>query len=365
MAALFPLSLLLIGCAAPHDGERQANLAAARDLALRTENAFSLDSGLYAGELRDGRPAPGAAHCWPAAVQLSAMVGAAQVEPGWRPRLNGYIAALDRHWLVQDRIGGYDASADPPKPDRYYDDNAWMALALLEAHWLTRDPGHLRRSEGAIRFVLSGEDSERGGIWWHEQSRQTRNTCSVAPAIVALLRLHQTTDNPDYRAAAERLTRWLDATLRDADGLYFDHVRLDGTVERTKFSYNTAMMIIARCEWFDVTRDPAHLDDARRTATAGLAYWGVPATGAFRDDAAFAALFAEALLQLYRRDGDRRWLDAARDAIRFVREQNADAAGWHPVKWDERVGRGRTLAQVRLIDQAAAARAMWMAEIVR
>jgi hypothetical protein len=359
--AWLPL-LFLIGCASAAQ-QREQSRRSGLELLLRVDTSFALESGLCAGELNNGKPAS-PAHCWPAAVHLAALTSAAQIDPFWRPRLERFIAAMDAHWLNHAGVGAYDASANPQKADRYYDDNAWMALALLEAHWLTRDPEHLRRADDALAFVLNGEDQQLGGgIYWHEQSRRSKNSCSTGPAIVACLRLYQSTGNENYRVAAQRLYKWINSRLRDGDNLFFDRVDLAGRVERTKFSYNTAMMIVANCEWFDVTSDPRYLDDARKMASAGVRYWVDPQTGAIRDDAAFASLFAESLLQLYRRDGDPRCRDIALTSIRFVRDRNLDPNCWHPTKWNEQP---RTIiASPRLIDQSAAARAMLQAEIVR
>ena len=61
-----------------------------------------------------------------------------------------------------------------------------------------------------MRFVLSGEDDELGGgvSLPQKRRRNSKNTCSNAPAIVAALRLHQKTTSPQHlatRRAALRL----------------------------------------------------------------------------------------------------------------------------------------------------------------
>lgn len=360
--AFVPLLFLILGCSSPAK-QRDSLRQSALDLLLQIDAAYCMDDGLYAGELQNDKPTA-AAHAWPASVQLSALAAAAQVDPFWRNRLERYVVAMDAYWNTAAPIAGYDASARPRQLDRYYDDNAWLVLALLEAHWVTRDADHLRRADNAMKFVLSGEDDRLGGgIWWHEQTRKSKHSCSTAPTIVALLRLYQTTGKSDYYAAALRLYRWINSTLQDRDGLYFDHIKLDESIDRTKFSYNSGVMILANCEFFDITQEPKYLDEARRIAKAAVKFWIDPANGGVRDDAAFASLLLESLFQLYRRDGDQRWFHIASDCLRFVRDKNADKQGWHPTKWDEQP---RTLLKSpKLIDQAATVRAFLQAEIVR
>lgn len=352
----------LTGCGLS-ERRQAATKSAGLELAMLIDVAFVQPDGRYAAELRDGKPT-GSAHCWPAAVQLSALAAAARVDDRWAIPLADYAVALDAHVCTFNGIVGYDASPNPQQPDRYYDDNAWMALALLETYSLTRDPEHLRRAKCALDFVLSGEDkSLGGGIYWHEQSRQTKNTCSNAPAVVACLRMARATGDARYSAAAIRLYEWTRHRLRDNDGLYFDYISSAGEINPTKFSYNSAMMVMANCELFDATQQLSYLDDARTTAKAAITRWIDPMTGVIIDDVPFASLLVESLLELYRRDGDRRWRTIANTAVDHCRTRNVDRRGWHPNRWDMQPR--RPVDPARLIDQSAAARAMLMAEIVR
>lgn len=361
---LLALCSATTGCFSPTVRRQQASASAGRELLLRIDAHFLRDDGLYSTEIGVAGPSPAAAACWPAAVQLSASVVGARVDSTLRVPLASRIDRMDAYWNPAGPVPGYDASPNPQKPDRYYDDNAWMALALLDAFELTRDAEQLRRARAALKFVLSGEDETlAGGIWWHEQTRASKNACSTGPAIVACLRMYRITGDKSYRAAGERLLRWINVNLRDVDGLYIDHITVEGKREPTKFSYNTGAMILAHCAMFDLTRDARYLDEARRSAVAGLRFWVSPATGAIRDDVAFGALFAESLLELYRRDGDRRWRDAALSAVEFLRVRNTTRDGWHPTKWDAPAP--TKLDPVRLIDQSAAARAMLLIDAVR
>ena len=90
---------------------------------------------------------------------------------------------------------------------------------------------------------------------------------------VGALRLYDVTRDAKYLGAAQRLYAWTNAHLQDSDGLYFDHVSTDGTVDRTKWSYNGAMMIRANVLLWRATGEARYRDEAIRIATAAAARW--------------------------------------------------------------------------------------------
>ena len=197
---------------------------------------------------------------WGCGVQLAALAAAARADAAWKPRLLDFVAAMDSYWTDQHLtiVGGYDVLPGPKPLDRYYDDNEWIVIALAEGYDVAADAALKTRAEKTMAFVLSGEDKKLGGgIYWHEQEKKSKNTCSNAPAIVAAMRLFQLTRRQEYLITARRLTLWTNAHLQDTDGLYWDNIKLDGTVDKTKWSYNTALMLRANCLLFQETRERA------------------------------------------------------------------------------------------------------------
>ncbi|MBC8107352.1 MAG: hypothetical protein H7Z14_12235 [Anaerolineae bacterium] len=307
-------------------------------------------------------------YAWPLGVQLSALTAAASMDERYAPRLRQMIDAMDSYWRIDDnKLGGYDASSgNTGALDRYYDDNAWLVLGLVEAYRVTKDPADLRRAEATLRFTLSGEDDTLGGgIWWHEINRKSKNTCSTGPAIVACLAVDSITGKPDHLKTASRLHDWTDANLRDnvGDGLYFDNLNLDRTLGQAKWSYNTALMIRAKCMLFDATREQKYLDDAEHLATAAKKHWANNDTGVIADDSQFAHLLAEAFLELAARLPDEtacdEWRETVWRSLEFVHDRNVDAAGMHPKRWEAEPREPVTTPE--LIWQASAARAYWRA----
>lgn len=327
------------------------------------ESAFRIPGrDLYADEATAGQPvSERPAFMWGCGVQLTALAAAARVEPKtWQEPLRKYIRALDVYWNEQGGVGGYDVLPLPKPPDRYYDDNAWIVLGLVEAAEITRDPKYREQAEKTFRYVMSGEDDKLGGgIYWRESDRASKNTCVNAPAVVSALRLYQVTRKRDYLETARRLYDWTNKTLQDADGLFFDNIRLDGTVEKTKWSYNTALMIRANVLFYSVTKEERYRKEAQRIAQAAEGRWIHPETGAFTDEAHFAHLLSEAFLDLYALDRDARRLEKVQRGLDTLHNSCRDPDGRYGKRWD--TPEPKRLPTFRLIDQASAARAFWVA----
>lgn len=304
------------------------------------------------------RPGQGPSFLWGAGVQLSALVAAARCDPALRPWLDEYSDALEAYWNPAGPTPGYDCLPVPKPVDRYYDDNAWLALAWIEAYAAFGDARYLDLARRTMTYVLSGWDERLGGgIYWRESDKKSKNTCINAPAAVACLRLAELGE-PGYAERGRELLAWTVEHLYDErDGLFFDHVAVaDGAVTDWKFSYNAALPIRA---WLAVARfdggeEPIRL--ARRTADAGLAKWCVAETGVFWDSLRFDHLFADALLELSRDTGDRRYADAVIRGAAMLHKLGPDPNGHYPGKLGRDGIRTPALERWELIDQASAAR---------
>jgi hypothetical protein len=153
------------------------------------------DQHLYAEKVKLGQPPTQPAFMWGAGVQLSALAAAARFDRHkFAAPLAAYADQLQSYWVDHHGLGGYSVLPAQRDPDRYYDDNAWIVLALLDAYDATADRKYLDRAASTMRFVLRGEDDALGGgIYWRENERRSKNTCSNAPVIVSALRLFRTT----------------------------------------------------------------------------------------------------------------------------------------------------------------------------
>lgn len=297
---------------------------------------------------------------WGVGVQLSAMAAAAELEPEkYLTPTRDYADAIQVYWLEHDGIEGFDVLPGPKASDRYYDDNAWLVLALAEVFELTKDKKYLDRSAATFRFVMSGEDDKLGGgLYWREVEKTSKNTCTNAPAIVSALRLHQLTKDDKHLDTAKRLHAWSCKNLQDQDGLFWDNIRLNGRVDRRKFTYNSALMIRANCLFHEITGEVSHLEEAKRIALASEKQW-IAENGAIADSGRFAHLLLESFLELHKRDKDPRWQDLVTRCLVHLHDKIRDANGRYPHRWDR--SWGRPMKETMLLNQASPARIYWLA----
>lgn len=266
---------------------------------------------------------------WPYSGMLSAAVAQYAAAPSRRRlrRIRGFISRGLGQYLDTVRRPAAYASYTPmqPAPDRFYDDNIWIGIDFADLYALTRGRGFLRRAEGVWRFVESGRDSVLGdGIYWCEQRRESKNTCSNAPAAVLALKLYASTRRPGYLAAARQLYAWTRRNLYDpAERLYSDNISLGGRVSRAKFSYNSGQMLQAASLLYKHTGEEHYLLEADTLARACAARFFKTSVGGeaaeFRDvwfDAVMMRGFLEYLelrpaaaeyVEVYRQTLSRLW----------------------------------------------------------
>ncbi len=297
---------------------------------------------------------------WGVGVQLSALNAAAAIEP--EPYLSQaieYADAIDVYWLEANGIEGFDVQPGPKTSDRYYDDNAWLVLALCELHKLSDEARFLDRAIATFEFVISGEDDKLGGgLYWRELEKTSKNTCTNAPAIASALQLHRITGKVTYLQMALQLHAWTVKNLQDGDGLFWDHVKMNGDIDRRKFSYNTALMIRSSVLLHEITKDAKYLSEANRMAEAAKSLW-VTDDGAVRDSGRFAHLLLESFLELGIESGDTVWRDTVEHCLAYLHTHVRDEDGWYGHRWAEPQQRSRR--RTALLDQSSPARIYWLA----
>ncbi|MEV8148821.1 glycoside hydrolase family 76 protein [Arthrobacter sp. NPDC080073] len=135
--------------------------------------------------------------------------------------------------------------------NRYYDDMAWLALAVLRLDALA-EKAHLpgRRRNARLQRSLSRQfesastDDMGGGTYW-STTRDFKNTPATAPVALYFARTGK-------REQAQRLLDWLDATLFDpTTGLYLDGARIQEgklVLAREIYTYNQGPVLGALLE---------------------------------------------------------------------------------------------------------------------
>jgi len=205
-------------------------------------------------------------------------------------------------------------SERPNNRRRYYDDNAWIALAELEH-------GDQRAGHGvAARVMTFLEQGAREfpdgqiGIGWVEKG-DTLNACSTGSTGLAARRLSTSAD--DHMAQLARgCLRFLTHTLTDNHGLIADHRRADGSIDAAIYTYNQGLAIGLLTETGDIE---AARQLAERTIKTfdGQRLWAHPP--------AFNAILIRELVVLYRISPSPIWLDFIDDYLDRVWSQARDA----------------------------------------
>ncbi len=305
---------------------------------------------LYVG--KSGRNGP--AMMWSAGIAFSALDAACRYDPAtYQPVLSSYFQSLDRYWDRDEPGGGYEpAPTNGSGHDKYYDDNAWMAITFAEGYDLTGSPAMLERARQTTDFVLRGWDDQLGGgIWWHEAHKGGgKNTCVNAPAAVACLalarRLQPSADAAKYRAEARRIVDWTRAHLQNPDGRFADHVTVaTGKVAHFSLTYNTALMIRAELMLARQTGSAADEAEAEREARAADAF-ADRRTGGYHEQVKWSHLLVEADLAVARQTADRTLADHVRRRARA--SVDVDYAAW------------QAKPSAELIDVASLARELWL-----
>lgn len=289
------------------------------------QTRFRNRKGLYR---REGnlRPPGAVAHLWPFSRALVATLDLAGIGPeltgvDGTEAISAGLAQLERYW---DPVGDPPAYASDVRGtriggDRYYDDNAWVGLALVQFERMHPCSGYLDRAEELFRFAVSGWDRSvgpnPGGVFWVEQGRglgaknHDRNTVSNAPNAELGLHLRELgacTAAEQDAIGAHEMYEWVVATLdasRETDspgtGLFWDKVRGDGTVDRTLWTYNQGSMVGANVLFARLHQDMRDHYLGRAEAIARTALRHFDEVGYDRQPPAFNAIFFRNLLLLH------------------------------------------------------------------
>jgi uncharacterized protein YyaL (SSP411 family) len=225
---------------------------------------------------------------------------------------------------------------DAPQSDRFYDDNVWLGIDFTDVYLMTRQENYLQNAKLIWKFIESGMDDRLGGgIYWCEQKKESKNTCSNAPGSVLALKLFKATQDSSYFKKGKGLYEWTKATLQDTtDCLYFDNIHLDGKIGRAKFAYNSGQMMQSATLLYQLTGNKQYLKDAQAIAAACHNYFfteitpeqGAPFRMLKKGDVWFTAVMLRGFIELYQADGNKTYLDSFARSLDYAwthaREEN-------------------------------------------
>lgn len=228
---------------------------------------------------------------------------------------------------IRRQIRGHLARNNGRWTNSYYDDMAWLALALERADRLVGVPSPRALATLADQLTNSWVPEDGGGIPWRKQD-QFFNAPANGPAGIFLARY-------DGRLRrAEQMADWIDETLIDPEThLVFDGIKA-GSLVRAQYTYCQGVVVGLETELAIRTNDERHAARVRRLVAAideQMAPQGVLKGGLGGDGGLFAGITARYLaLAATTLPGDSDADAATRDTAAAIVLASARAA------WDNR-----------------------------
>jgi predicted alpha-1,6-mannanase (GH76 family) len=166
----------------------------------------------------------------------------------------------EREQRIARQIRGHRLRNNLSWVNDYYDDMAWLALALERAQRLAGVARPKAQTKLAEQFLKSWVPEDGGGIPWRKQD-QFFNAPANGPAGIFLARF-------DRLRRAQQMADWIDETLIDPDShLVFDGIK-GGSLVRAQYTYCQGVVLGLETELAARTEDDEHAARVYRLVAA-------------------------------------------------------------------------------------------------
>ena len=287
------------------------------------------------------------AYLWPYSGSLSAHVALYEATKSKTTKLaidKRVLVGLQNYYDTRTPEGYASYVSSAPQSDRFYDDNVWIGIDFTDLYLLTKEKQYLDKAVEVWEFVASGMDEKLGGgIYWCEQRKESKNTCSNAPSIVYLAKLYQATKQQKYLDLAKQLYQWTQTNLMDKeDYVYFDNINLKGKVDKRKYAYNSGQMIQAGVLLFNLTKEKQYLVDAQQVAQGAFdAFFALSEKDADKPQYIFKtsnnwfiAVMVRGYVELYKADKNKTYTDIIKQNLDYAWQHLRADNGLFTKEWD-------------------------------
>lgn len=297
----------------PQDTEKNVPVFDTLDYAYQAEKALE-DTFYHNTHFLEKKDTTGKSHHaynWTLSHVFSATLDLHEVSDRkhFTSSLSPVLAELDEYW-VDDEKPSYRALASVEdneftSDERFHDDNAWIGLNLMRTYTQTGDSQYLEKAKIIFNTAQSGYDTDKQcnteGIFWMHQNEsannQDKNTVSNAPNAQLGLRIYQETGDQEILTHALKLYTWVNDEMKSPEnGLFWDHIKPDCTIDKTQWTYNQGTMIGANTLLYEITRDKKYLTEAQTIAQRSLDHFDL--TTLLSQEVEFHAIYFRNLLYL-------------------------------------------------------------------
>lgn len=325
-AALFGIST---GTGSAQSNMGRSDRANGPKEAVRAEAAYEAlqkyfyqeESGLYLEQYPKQENDNPYSYVWPFSQALAATIDLsgirkAQIGKQYTDDVEDRFDALEHYWNPDTQPVGYDSYVRAPYGDggdHFYDDNEWIGLEMVQHYRMTGDETALERARQIFDLVVYGWDDDEshpcpGGVFWTQASwNNDRNTVSTAPGAELGLHLYQLTNDTDkqeyYLNWSKKMYNWVNECMRTPNGLYWDHIDLEGNITEWIFTYNQGTMLGASVLLYEITGDVSYLNRAKDIADTAIDYFGQN-DRLYEEDLDFTSIFFKNILLLQNVDYD-------------------------------------------------------------
>jgi hypothetical protein len=211
--------------------------------------------------------------------------------------------------------------------DRFYDDNQWIGIAGMDAYFINKKSIYLDEGKLAYKYMMTGFDTVTGGgLYWQENKKTSKNTCSNGPGIIVALQLYKATKDRKYLDTALLLYHWVNEKLKTPNGLYYDNMNVTTKgIGKQIYSYNTGTMLESNVYLYELTKDEKYLEEAVSIADSSVNYFY--GKGKFRDSYWFNAVLLRGYQRLLEHHKDRKYLLAFKTCLDEALQNNMNELG--------------------------------------
>jgi hypothetical protein len=262
---------------------------------------------------------------WPLCALIQAANEVESIQPG-QDMMKLVLHTIDKYYNTEPPAPGYQAYlSSAGKDSRFYDDNQWIAIACIDAFKRTKDKTYLDKAEEIYTFMMTGYDQlAGGGLYWKEDEKNTKNTCSNGPGILIALQLYKITKKKVYLTTGIQLYDWTKKNLRAENGIYWDAIKIPSMkIDSAQYTYNTGTMLESNVLLHEITKDKKYLTEALTIAKAAERHFYK--NGKLPDHYWFNVVLLRGYEALYRIDQDKsKFRFIIEDSERIWKEERDD-----------------------------------------